>query len=82
MKRYSLVFLGIIISFALTSCSIFYYGYDKSEWDSLSGVEQARVKASYQKTIAEKNRIVNGDPIEEATRAFKSRAQDKIDDRL
>lgn len=65
-----LLFIGLFLF--LSGCSSFYYGYPKNEWEALSAQQQEVVKKDYQKIVKEKNLIVHGDPVEEATDTFRT----------
>lgn len=69
MQKYLLV----MTLFFLTGCSSVYYGYPKTEWEALSKEQQDVARKEYQEIVQEKNLMVQGDPIEHASDAFKAR---------
>lgn len=57
----------------LVGCSSFYDDYSKNEWQALSREKQDVVKKEYLEIVKNKNEIVHGDPVEQATDSFKVR---------
>ncbi|MFT7559395.1 MAG: hypothetical protein ACI93R_001306 [Flavobacteriales bacterium] len=67
---------GLIIMACLivSSCGPQYFGYTKDEWNKLSKRDKRDAKEDFNQIIKDKNTMVFGDPIEEATQAFEDRA--------
>ena len=61
------IILTFVIAIALSGCMGNHYGYSTEEWQSFSGQQQDEAKKAYQKLVAEKNKMVEGDQIENAT---------------
>ena len=73
MKRI-VVLSGII---GLAGCIGEYYGYSEQEWSQLSVEQQKIAQQDYTSLVAEKNKLVQGDSIENVTTELTRRGVEK-----
>lgn len=73
-------FIVVIFVVFLAGCSSFYFGYSKEEWVLLSETERAAAKEAYRHVIAQKDKVVQGNPRDDAANAFVERAVGKTGD--
>ncbi|MCW8878723.1 MAG: hypothetical protein OQK51_16850 [Kangiellaceae bacterium] len=61
------IYLSLLV---LSGCIDDYYGYTQQEWNNLSQEQQKKAIDKYNKLVAGKNKMVEGDKLKEVTEEF------------